>query len=1160
MFRNTRAHLIAASLAIVVILALPSWGQNVPPTSQGPSRITAPVDNAVRTAIAHSTHPFAQAKFDRGPVDPSLPMERMILALGPSADQEQLLRTFLDSQQTKGSPDYHHWLTPEEFGQKFGPSPQDVQQVTNWLQQEGFHVGTVAKSGGWIEFSGTASQVNQAFQTEMRNYQGTDRMHIANAADISIPAALAPVVRGVSLHDFFKKPLHRINGKVHGVSDGSNPNATLHDQQGNVVHALAPGDFASIYDLNPLYTAAKNGAGQTIAIVARSDIDPNDISDFHSVFFTSAPTTPNFILNGPDPGDVPGDDIEATLDTEWSNAVAPGATIDVVISSSTATTDGVDLSYTYIVDNNLAQIMSMSFGLCEVDLGAQENQFINSLAQQAAAQGISVFVSAGDDGTAACDDPNGPVATGPNPTVSGLASSPYDTAVGGTEFNEAQGGGDATFWNVTNSPTLVSVKGYIPEMVWNESCSVAQCGAANANLFAGSGGTSSLYTATYQQGTGIPGLSFTNRALPDVSLAAAGGHDGYLLCFQRVCQAGPNQSFFIIGGTSASTPSMAGIMAVIEQKVNLGRQGLANYVLYSLAKAETFSSCNSNNRTNPATPDPAACVFNDVTVGNNNVPGAPGFTAATGFDLATGLGSVDANNLANKWPGSFQGSQTNLTITSPPLVAGTLQIAHGQPVAVNVTVQKAGGGAGPTGTVALETSAPGQQPGTEIMVGSGLLVSGVFNGTFNNLPGGSYNLTANYPGDGTFGSSTGPTTPIPVVVTAEASSTSLTSIVGFANNGTPIFGTTINYGGFLDLRTVVTSKNNTSPPDGFPSGTVSMADNGSALGTVALASGNPIIGGSQAEFINCATPVTAPSGIPCLTVGSHPISVAYNGDLGFNTSATLNPAVTITVNKGTPTGALSAPATANFNTPITVSVTVNALGPILPTGAVQFLQGTTPIGSPATLSPGSGSSTASAQVTLSGTGAQTVSAQYSGDSTYNGATFGPATVTVSQPFNFSATTTSQTIKAGGTATYNVTLNGVGGFAGAVNFTCTGAPGGSTCTVSPNPANLSSSTTSVPLTVTVANTANAHLGPSPFRTFPYVFAAAFAGLLWGGRKRPRKASLVVLALGLIFGVVSCGGGGGTPPPITKNPTLATLTVTGTNGSATNTITLSLTITH
>lgn len=1156
MFRKTRAHLLAAaSLAIIISMMLTSSGQSTLSQGQVPSRITSPVDTAVRTAISSSTHPFAQAKFDRGPVDPGLSMERMILILGPSAEQEQQLRTFLDSQQTKGSPDYHHWLTPQEFGQKFGPSPQDVQQVTNWLAQSGFRLGAVAKSGRWIEFSGTAAQVNQAFQTEMRNFQGTDRMHIANASDISVPTALAPVVRGVSLHDFFKKPLHRMNGKVHGVSDGSNPNATLHDSNGNVIHALAPGDFASIYDLNALYTGGNNGAGQTIAIVARSDIDPNDISDFQSVFFTTPPPAPNIIINGPDPGDVSGDDVEATLDTEWSGAVAPGATIDVVISAITATTDGVDLSAAYIVDNNLAPIMSISFGLCEVDLGTQENQFINSLAQQAAAQGISVFVSAGDEGTAACDDPNNTLATGPNPTVSGLASSPFDTAVGGTEFNETQGGGDATFWNATNSSTVVSVKGYIPEMVWNESCSIASCGIANANLFAGSGGTSSIYaTPSYQAATGIPGLNFSNRALPDVSLAAAGGHDGYLLCFQRVCQAGPNQGFFTIGGTSASTPSMAGIMAVIEQKVNLGRQGLANYVLYSLAKAETFANCNSNNRTNPATPDPAGCVFNDVTVGNNSVPGATGFTAATGFDLATGLGSVDANNLAAKWPGSFQGSQSSLAITSPALVAGAINITHGQPVSVTMGVQKSGGGAGPTGTVALETDAAGPQVGSNLTIGAGALVSGSFSGTFNNLPGGTYNVKAHYPGDGTFGSSD--STLIPAVVAAEASSTSLTSFV-LTSGGSLTPGTSITYGAFLDLRTLVSSQNNTSPPDGFPTGSVRLRDNGNVLGEMTLATGVPSATGSQAEFINCFTPLTLPSVTPCLTVGSHPISIDYLGDSSFSTSSTAS-AATITVAKGTPTGTVTAPATANFGTAITVSAQINTLGPIFPTGQVQFLQGTTPIGSPATVTPGN-PSTATAQITLSGSGNQIVNAQYLGDATYTTANFGPSTVAVSQPFNFSATSTSQTIAAGGTATYNVTLNGVGGFSGAVNFSCTGAPGGSTCTVSPNPANLSTSTTTVPLTITVTNTANARLGPSPLRILP-VFAVVFAGLLWGAGKRSRKSLLMVLALGLIFGLVSCGGGGGGTPPVTKNPTLATLTVTGTSGTATNTINLSLTITH
>jgi Pro-kumamolisin, activation domain/Bacterial Ig-like domain (group 3) len=1161
MFRTTRGHMFAAFFVIVLLsLTLPASGQTSSPQTGVPSRITALIDNQVRTTIPKTTHPLAQAQFDRGPVDPGTAMDRMILVLGVSDSQEGELRTFLDSQQTKGSPDYHRWLTPEEFGQKFGPSPQDVQQVTNWLQQGGFRVGAVAKSGRWIEFSGTAAQVNQAFQTEMRNYQAAGRTHIANASDISIPAALAPVVRGVSLHDFFKKPLHVMHGKVHGVSNGTNPNATLVDSNNNVVHALAPGDFASIYDLNPLYTGGNNGSGQTIAIVARSDVDPHDVSDFQSLFFTSPPTTPNFIINGPDPGDVSGDDVEATLDTEWSGAVAPGATIDVVISAITATTDGVDLSYAYIVDNNLAQVMSISFGLCEQELGPPENQFLNGMAQQAAAQGISVFVSAGDDGAAACDDPNNPLATGPI-SVSGQASTPYVTAVGGTEFNEGViGQADSVYWSATNSPTLVSVLGYIPEMVWNESCSAATCGAANANLFAGSGGVSTIYaTPSYQSG-GITGLPQAMRALPDVSLAAAGGHDGYLLCFQRICQAGPNQEFDIIGGTSASSPSMAGIMAIIDQKTN-ARQGLANYVLYSLAKAEVstpgLAKCNSSSRTNPVTPALAACVFNDVTVGNNTVPGETGFTAVVGYDLSTGLGSVDANNLATAFAsaaGAFQGTTTTL-VASP--VANPITINHGSPLNFNVGVTRAAGTQTPSGTVSLNASG-GSLAGqvgvaATTISGSGATANGTFTG-ISNLPGGTaYNLTSHYPGDGVFGSSD--STALTVTVNPESSSTALTSIVGFnSTTGAPIVGTTITYGGFLDLRTIVSSATHTSPPDGFPTGNIQINDGAAILGELTLASGVPSAPGSQAEFINCATPLTAPGPGACLTVGAHPIFVTYIGDSSFNSSATANPAVTITVNKGTPTGAVTAPATAASGTPITVTAQVNALGPVAPTGTVQFFQGTTPVGSPANLT-----GIANAQITLTGSGNQTVNAQYSGDSTYNAAMLTPSTVMVTAPFNFTAASTSQTIPAGSTATYNLTLASVGSFTGQVSFTCTGAPGGSTCAVSPNPANLTTTAITVPLTVTVTNTANARLGPSPFGTWPFVFATALVGLLWGARKKPRKALLMVLALGLMIGVGSCGGGN-PPQPVTKAPTLATLTVTGTNGSATNTINLSLTVTH
>jgi hypothetical protein len=1139
MLKEKRSHCFAGFLSILLAGlfvggVLPAGGQLLQQTPVA-SRITAPVDDTVRVTIARSTHPKAQARFDRGPVEVSAPMERMIMVLGVSADQEHQLRSFLDSQQTKGSPDYHHWLTPQEFGQKFGPSPQDVQQVTAWLQKQGFSVGSIARSGRWVQFSGTAAQVNQAFHTQMRTFEVEGQLHTANNTDISIPAALTPVVQGVAtLHNFVKKPMHTKGGLV-----TLRPDATLHDGQGNVIHALAPGDFASIYNLTGL-TAGINGTGQTIAIVARSDIQASDITAFQTQFGLS--NTINQINDGPDPGLVPGDQDEATLDAEWSSAVASGATVDVVIDGITATTDGVDLSASFIIDNNLASVMSASFSQCEVALGATENAFLTALWEQAAAQGISVFVSSGDDGAAGCDDPNGTLATG-GANVSGLASTPFNTAVGGTEFSETTGGNtDATFWNTTNATGLVSVKGYIPEMVWNESCSVASCGATNANLFSGSGGVSIIHgTPSWQAATGIPGLNFTMRALPDVSLSAA-GHDGYIVCLNNSC---PN-SFFIFAGTSASSPSFAGIMAIIDQKTG-HRQGLANYVLYSLAKAENFNNCNSSSRTNPATP--SGCVFNDVTTGNNSVPGLTGFNAGTGYDLGTGLGSVNVASLVNAFAAQVTGFQgTTVSLAANP-AANPITTQHGSSLNFNVGVTRAGGTATPSGTISLVASGgtlTGQVGVAATTIsGTGATANGTFTG-ISNLPGGAtYNLIASYPGDNNFNGNT--SAALVLTVTAENSSTSLSSFVGFTNTGNPIPGTAINYGGFLDLRAVVASAANASPPDSFPSGTVTINDNGTPLGSIKLNSG------AQGELINCQTP--APSSTVCLTVGSHPITVAYGGDAGFNGSGSST--VTITVGKGSASGTVSAPANANFGQQITVSATVNALGPVLPTGTVQFFDGPTSLGSPVTLTPGTTSSTAAQTVKLPGSGSQSITAQYSGDSTYNAATFGPGVVIVNQPFNFSFVSNMQTIAAGGTATFNITLNGLGGFAGAVNFSCTGATGGAMCTVAPNPANLTASTTSIPVTVTVSNTANARLAPGPFKTLPWAFAAAFAGLLWGVRRRPRQALLMMLALALMVGVGSCGGGGShTPPP----PTIDTLTVTGTSGTATNFTTLTLTITH
>ena len=404
---------------------------------------------------------------------------------------------------------------------------------------------------------------------------------------------------------------------------------------------------------------------------------------------------------------------EATIDTEWALGVAPGATLDLVVSEPSSTTDGVALAAMYIVDQNLAQIVSASYGECEQMLGTAGNAVWNNIWQQAAAQGISVFVSSGDSGSVACNPPNvdeqdvpfGPVA------VNGLASTPFNTAVGGTEFNETPTG-VPTYWNATNASNLASAKGYIPEMVWNDSCDdghdpywTTLCTGifgALPSVVAGGGGVSTVCGTPSWQTLNVTGLNalsgyslpnqpgVTPRGVPDVSLDAASKHEGYLFCFTTVstepdCQltnGAVTQTSFQneAGGTSFSAPAFAGIMAIINQAQKAakppagaaadGRQGLANYTLYPLATAETWSACNSSARTNPAEPTPAGCAFNDITYGNNgppeydSEPGVVGYDATTGYDLSTGLGSVDAHNLVTSWTSAaatFHASQALLT-------------------------------------------------------------------------------------------------------------------------------------------------------------------------------------------------------------------------------------------------------------------------------------------------------------------------------------------------------------------------------------------------------------------------------------------------------------------------------------------------------------------
>jgi len=682
-----------AGLAVTGLMVCASAGTAL---AQARQRIAQRVDNRKLMRLPGTTHPLATRVNDRGRVAGGVAMDRMLLVLKSSPEQEAALEQLLAEQQDPASPHYREWLTPRQFGERFGASQGDLDVLANWLQERGFRVNGVAEGRRTLEFSGTARQVEEAFQTEIHQYDVNGERHSANATDIAIPEALAPVVGGIrSLHDFPVHPLYR-RAPAFNISSS--------------VHAIGPYDFAAIYNVAALWNLNYDGTGQTIAISGHTNIKLSDVTTFRSYFGLPA-NNPQIVVNGADPGIIGADEeTEADLDVEWSGAVARGATVQFVVSKSTRTTDGVDLSNVYIVDHNAASAISLSFGACEAQLGVAGNAFYSSLWAQAAAQGISVFVSSGDTGSAGCDVPLALDGKGKNITqpasgglaVNGLASTPYNVAVGGTEFNEAAG----SYWNSAMDAHRASASGYIPEVVWQES-SYTTPGASGNNLYAGSGGVSGVYAnPAWQTGPGVPSADPLaagqhHRYLPDVSLSAA-GHDAYI-----IEQEG---ALYLVGGTSASSPAFAGIMAIINQHTGT-RAGNPNARFYALAAQ-------------------APAVFHDVTSGTIAVPcagGSPGcsakapstniglmngYSAGPGYDLATGLGSVDAFNLANYWsnvtppPGILSLSPNPMTASS----ANQTLTINGSGFQAGLTVVLGGCAGATVGTIASLSATAIQVP------------------------------------------------------------------------------------------------------------------------------------------------------------------------------------------------------------------------------------------------------------------------------------------------------------------------------------------------------------------------------------------------------------------------------------------------------------------
>jgi pseudomonalisin len=569
-------------------------------------RLTAKIDILDRVALAGSRHPLARAEFESGPAASDYRMERMMLVLRPDSVQEQALQALVLSQHDPNSPLYHKWLTPETYAERFGISDNDVAAVTNWLRDNGMSIEEVASGGRVLQFTGTAAQVAAAFHTPIREYHVAGEIHHANASDPEIPRALAAAISGVvSLHDFRSHPAL----VVRKLTQSGNTSYYNGIQQS----ALVPQDLAKIYNVNPLYVTSLDGTGQSIAVIGRSNIAVANVRTFRTNFGLPA-NDPQIILNGKDPGIIcGGDEAEAHLDVEWAGALAKKATVKFVVSASTAASDGIYIASQYAVNNNLAPVISLSYGLCEKSVGTAGNQMLNSLWQQAATQGMSVFVASMDSGAAGCDEMNEAVAT-QGLGVNGLASTPFNTAVGGTQFDDVLNRG--TYWSATNDPTTqASALSYIPELTWNESAS---------GLYASGGGVSTLYPKpTWQFGLGV--ASDSKRDLPDVAMAAA---------IQDAYKIYADNQLMGVGGTSAATPVFASIMALVLQKVGQ-RQGLVNPVLYALAYNQNYSG--------------GAAVFHDVTKGTNTVPGVTGYNAGAGYDMATGLGSVDATLLVNHW-------------------------------------------------------------------------------------------------------------------------------------------------------------------------------------------------------------------------------------------------------------------------------------------------------------------------------------------------------------------------------------------------------------------------------------------------------------------------------------------------------------------------------
>jgi len=1117
-----RRFLACLSLLLVMGTAISAFAANAPKSRVAPL-ITQTIDDNRRVTLQGSVHPLTKASQDRGTVASSTPMQRMLLVLKRPEAQDKALAQAIKEMQRPGSKTFHKWLTPEQIGANYGVAQEDINKVTSWLTDSGFNVSSVSKAHSVIEFSGSAQQVASAFRTEIHSYAWNGGTYTANATDPQIPAAIAPVVAGfASLNNFPIKGAHAgskvvkldkatktwsivsdktdpdktepnktsLNPAASGHADGLNglgtqsprPSlTTTKTTDGGTLYGVTPYDFATIYNVKPLWDAGVDGTGQQIAIVAESDISPSDVDQFRSAFGLPAKQL-NILHNGPAPGFMSDQD-EASIDVEWSGAVAKNATIDLVVSASTGASAGIYLSMTYAVDNLVAPILSESYQTCESALGPAGNLFYYQTWQQAAAEGITVVVSSGDSAAAGCDiDPYQIASNGL--AVNGFASTPYNVAVGGTDFY-VNVTNPTPYWSNTNDPaTQASALSYIPEVPWNNSCASPEVFAAFAggsgdtspaqwcddpNLpgnyltpEGAGGGASSCTTfnpANYPNRnycvagypkpdwqSGVNGIVQDNvRDLPDVSFFASYLTFGsaYLYCmtdpvYVPSCNynTGTGLTYLADGGTSFSAPAFAGVMALVNQKTS-SSQGLANYYLYSLASKEygnssspnssQTSSCNASSAQGAGN----SCVFYDVTEGTNALP-----CFITSWDCINGplnyagvlaayystpgydqVTGLGSVNIENLVNNWATLSASNQA-TSTTLSASTNLSSYGQPVTLSGSVVPTSGSGTPPGSISIQ--------GMQLNQASIPLVGGSYSQSVSNLLPGVYDITASYVGDGGFLNSVS----APVSMTVAAATATDTMVFSAANvrSGAtlPSSNSQIPYGDEV-VATVTVQGAPTAPGVLAPTGSVTFSSGGTTLSTVALT-------GNKAVYQTVAG-----------HVGSYSLTASYSGDSNYNAS----PAITLPyseVKAGTSIAAnanASAVATGSSVT-LTANVTTTSYG-TPPSGTVTFTLngtavGTTSLvaGSDPVTNVGTGTATLVVPASQIAAGNNQFTATYSGDANYLQSTSSQSafvSLNGSQPtqMTLTASTPTATNTTPVTILATLTVNGAPVPLGSVNF-------------------------------------------------------------------------------------------------------------------------------